>query len=155
MVGNICWRTVFLQASCPAKKKNERNRYYATISVHGQGVKLKFRHLCIDIIYTAACSSKMEWLLVWCNQEFCSKHVLSLCVADVLCASNQCKNGGTCWQNFNGTRWCQCAYGYTGVHCETDLGKTAVTVLEQRWQMIATRRAFLLLKKYQHWPQVE
>jgi len=36
---------------------------------------------------------------------------------DILCASNPCKNQGSC-QNGNNTYICTCIEGYTGRHCE-------------------------------------
>ena len=90
------------------------------------------RHLCLDTPHCGMFFKQKKSLMT----GFVRLWSLSLCVAEFVCEYNQCQNGGTCFENpTNGARRCQCAYGYTGVHCETDTGKTAVTVLEHRWEI--------------------
>ncbi|XP_031549138.1 uncharacterized protein LOC116286709 isoform X3 [Actinia tenebrosa] len=37
------------------------------------------------------------------------------------CASSPCRNGGTCYNRYNGGYSCSCPYGYTGSQCETSI----------------------------------
>ena len=106
--------------------RKERGIDYAKTST---GLKLRGVHICVLMLSTPLhVFQKKKCRHEWFGPTMTFVQMfLILCVADILCAHNHCY-GGTCWENINGTRQCQCAYGYTGVHCESHLGKTAVNV---------------------------
>ena len=36
------------------------------------------------------------------------------------CSDGMCGHKGTCWDKYDGTFFCQCDWGYTGVFCDTE-----------------------------------